>query len=242
MTEKTRCIVLKTVKYGDQSLIIDLLTRECGRVSVVWRAPKNKKGRVGRSHFQLLNILEIDLERRPSVQLPQLKEVRIASTYESIPFDAVKTSVAFFLAEFLTKVTTSSQKDEWLYDFVENSLLWYDATTDAIANFHLMFMLRISKFLGFYPNLDDNSDHCYFDLKAARFTATAPLHRDFLQPEETRNIMLLLRMTPSNMHLFRFSRNERNRITEIILHYYSLHLPDFRQMKSWQVLREIFGA
>lgn len=242
MTEKTRCIVLKTVKYGDQSLIIDLLTRECGRVSVMWRAPKKAKGRVGRSHFQLLNILEIELDRRPTNKLPLLRELHIATTYESIPFDPIKMSVAFFLAEFLCKVTTNGQQDEWLYDFVENILLWYDTTKDAAPNFHLMFMIHISKFLGFYPNLDEDCEHTFFDLKAGHFIDSAPLHRDFLLPDDAANMKNLLRMTPSNMHLFRFTRSERNRITEIILHYYSLHLADFKDIKSWAVLREVFNS
>ena len=101
MQEKTRCIVLRTVKYGDQSLIVDLLTREVGRLSVVWRMPKTGKGKIKRQIFQILNILDVDYERRSANNLPVVKEAHIVEPYSTIPFDSVKLSVSFFIAEFL---------------------------------------------------------------------------------------------------------------------------------------------
>ena len=87
MQEKTRCIVLRTVKYGDRSLIIDLLTREYGRVSVIWRVPKLGKGGVRRQYFQPLSILEVNYDRRSATSLPQLKEARIAEPYVTLHYD-----------------------------------------------------------------------------------------------------------------------------------------------------------
>lgn len=241
MQEKTRCVVLKTVKYGDQKLIIELLTREQGRVSVVWRAPKLGKGKIRRQYFQPLTLLEVDYDRRSATSLPLLKDARIVEPFVSIQFDNVKLCVSFFIAEFLLMATRSEQRNPLLYDFVEKSLVWYDAADEATANFHLMFMMRVSKFLGFYPNVEDYTDGDFFDLRAGLFTSHQPVHKDFLRPDEAHGIQTLMRMTTSNMHLFRFTRAQRNNIIEVLLRFYGLHIPDFREMKSWDVLREIFS-
>ena len=240
MLIKSRCIVLRTVKYGDRSLIIDLLTREYGRMSVVWRVPKQGRGGARRQYFQPLSILELVCDRRSATALPLIKEVRIAEPYVTMQTDSVKSCVAFFIAEFLSYATRAEQGNPYLYDFVERSLVWYDASLVAVANFHLMFMMRVSRFLGFYPNVEDYSEGVFFDLRAGRFASVSPLHGDFLRPDESRSICTLMRMTASNMHLFRLSRTQRNNIVEVLLRFYSLHIPDFRPLKSWDVLKEVF--
>ena len=240
MLEKTRCIVLRTVKYGDHSLIIDLLTREVGRLSVVWRMPKTGKGKTKRQIFQILNILDVYYESRSANSLPMVKEAHIVEPYSSIPFDSVKLSVSFFIAEFLCFSTRAEQTDYLLYDFIENSLKWYDTSVSAPANFHLMFMIKVSRFLGFYPNLEEFTEHSYFDLRAGQFTGEAPCHSDFLKPSETHDFINLMRMTPENMHLFRLSHSERNRIINVMMQFYGFHIPGFKELKSLEVLREIF--
>lgn len=241
MQEKTRCIILKTVKYGDQNIIIDMLTREYGRMSVVWRKPRSGKGKVRKQYFQPLSILEVVFDRRPSASLPLLLDAQIAEPYVSLPYDPIKLSIGFFIAEFLVMATRSEQSNTPLYQFVETSLAWLDANDKPAANFHLMFMMQISGFLGFYPDVESVTPTTFFDMRAGEFSESAPLHSDFLRPEEARYVALLMRMTPANMHLFRFSQANRNHIVELLLRYYSLHIPGFREMKSWEVLREIYS-
>ena len=101
-----------------------------------------------------------------------------------------------------------------------------------------MDLIRLSLFHGFYPNLEEEND--YFDLRGATFCATPPLHSDFLMPQEASRIRLLMRMDYPTMHLFRLSRTERNRILELLLLYYRLHLPSFPALRSLSVLQELY--
>ena len=103
-----------------------------------------------------------------------------------------------------------------------------------------MFMIKVSRFLGFYPNLEEFTEHSYFDLRAGQFTGEAPCHSDFLKPSETHDFINLMRMTPENMHLFRLSHSERNRIINVMMQFYGFHIPGFKELKSLEVLREIF--
>jgi len=239
MDKKTHCIVLKTVKFRDNKLIVDFLTREEGRVSAVWKITTSNKSKVRRQFFQPLSILEVDFSRSPHQTLATINDARIAEVYSTLPFDGIKMSLAFFIAEFLNYSTRDLITDALLYDFVEQSLLWLDTSERGIANFHLMFMMRMSRFLGFYPDMSGYSNGCYFDLREGIFCSHVPLHSDYLKSDEAEKMLLLMRMTPSNLHLFSMSRTERNRIIDIALHFYQIHIPSFGEIKSLGILREL---
>ena len=110
--------------------------------------------------------------------------------------------------------------------------------------------MHLSRFLGFYPNLEDGGkgkeegeerkEKSYFDLRSATFCNTPPLHRDFLMPQEASRIRLMMRMDYPTMHVYRLSRADRNRTLEIIELYYRLHLPQFPELRSLPILRELF--
>lgn len=236
MNNKTRCIVLRTVKVNDNKIIADLLCRECGRLSVALSVGHRSNSR---SLFQPLTILDIDYSFSPTRSLARLSDARIATTYTSLPFNGTKLSLAFFIAEFLSFSTRDLHTDHNLYDFVEQSLMWLDTTDSGMGNFHLMFMIRMARFLGFYPDTASFFPGSFFDLRDGSFCLHAPCHRDFLKQEDAERMMLLMRMTPGNMHLFRLSRSERNRITDFCLQFYRLHIPSFGEMKTLEVLRSV---
>ncbi len=147
-----------------------------------------------------------------------------------------------FVAEFLTKVLREETPDPLLYSYIEQSLLWLDTSTSQYSNFHLVFLMRMTHFIGIEPPSNAPSTPlCYFDLMDSEYTDNQPLHQHFLQPEETRRLRYILHMNYDNMHLYPLSHNQRRRILEIINTYYSLHLPSFGELKSLEVLRDIFA-
>ena len=117
MITKTRAIVLRVLKYGEQKMIIDLFTESDGRVSIVTHIPKTPKGKLKKQYFQPLNLLEVELDIRPKTQLQHLRDARIAEPYASIPFDPYKLSIALFLAEFLYYSTRGEQQNEALFAY-----------------------------------------------------------------------------------------------------------------------------
>lgn len=239
---KTRAIVLRTVKYGDNAIIADLLTEAQGRVSFLVRIPKTARGRVRRQHFLPLTLLSIDYDFRLCSSLQRLREVRIDQPYLHIPTNPSKQAILLFLAEFLTYATRDEQQNVPLFLFIRSSLLWLDETEARFANFHLVFMARMSRFLGFWPNLEDYHEGCYFDLRGATFTPLRPLHPDFLPPEDAAHVGLLMRISYPTMHVFLPTREERNRIAGIMLSYYRLHVPNMPDLRSLPVLRELFAG
>ena len=240
MLTKTQAIVLHSLKYGETRLIVDMFTRSQGRQSFIVSIPKSVKGKIKKQLFQPLTLLEIEYDLRPKLQLQKLSDVRLASPFSSIPFDPQKLSISLFIAEFLYYALRSEQRNEPLFDYIVNSIQWLDAQTNRFANFHLVFLMRLSRFLGFYPNLDHYQAGDYFDLRESVFLPVPPVHRDFLHPQEAEKIQLMMRMDFPTMHLFRMSHQERNRLLEVSLIYYRLHIPDFPELKSVSVLQELY--
>ena len=101
MILKSKAIVLRSLKFGDSSLIIDMFTELEGRISFITRIPKTAKGKIKKQYFQPLTLLDLEFDYRPRTSLQRIKEVRIFRPYGSIPFDPVKSAILLFLSEFL---------------------------------------------------------------------------------------------------------------------------------------------
>lgn len=240
MEIKTRAIVLRTTRLNDTKLIVDLLSREAGRISVLCRISATGRGKIKKQLFQPLTILDVDIDQKPNVTLLRFHDIRLAHPYISLTCIPLKVPVALFLAEFLNFATRDEQYNPLLYDYVEQSLLWLDTASDHYANFHLVFMMRLTRFIGFYPNLEGAMSNAWFDLRSGTFTPSQPLHPDCLQPEEASKISLMMRMNYDNMHVFHISQEERNRCADLILLYYRLHVPKFPELRSLEVVRDLF--
>lgn len=238
MTEKSEAIVLHSFRYGDRRMIVDMFTRRHGRVSFAVPLPATPKGRLKKQFFQPLTLLTIEADVRPRLQLQKLGAAAILVPLPSLQAHPAKLSMALFLAEFLYHALKGEQHNEPLFDYVADSLQWLDAAEGHVANFHLVFVMRIARFLGFYPNLDGYTEGCYFDLRNSSFCRQPPVHRDVLLPQEAEKVVLMMRMDYPTMHLYRLSRHDRGRLIEIALRYYRLHLPAFPELRSLSVLQE----
>ena len=241
MLVKTKAIVLHSFKYGESRMIVDMFTEEVGRLSFIISIPKTSKGRIKKQYFQPMTLLEVECDVRQNVQLQKLKDAHLLTAYTSIPFSPEKLALSLFIAEFLYHALRSEQQDKLLFAYVCDSMQWLDTVEVGFANFHLTFLMRMSRFLGFYPNLDDYVDGCVFDLRTATFSLQVPTHRDFLDSHDSQLIHTLMRMDFPTMHLFQLSHHDRNRITEVLLHYYRLHIPQVPELKSLGVLQELWA-
>lgn len=244
MDYKTSAIVLRSLKYGDKRLIVDMFTRQYGRLSYIVPLSTSARSTIKKQYFQPLTLLYIEGNYRQQSDLQRLSDASLLSPLTSLLTVPTKLALSLFVAEFLCHALRDEQQNEPLFDYIQGSIEWLDAASQSYANFHLVFLMRLSRFLGFYPNLSHFSpltSHLFFDLRNATFCTEPPLHRDFLMPEEASRIKILMRMDFYTMHLYRLSRAERNRILEILLLYYRLHLPAIPESRSLSVLHELFN-
>ena len=241
MIVKTRAIVLHSLRYGDDKLIVDLFTESDGRVSFAVKAAKTKAARSRRLMFQPLTLLEVTFDMRRQLQMQQFKDVQFEQPLTSIPFSPVKQSLSLFLGEMLWHSLRGEQQNMVLFGYIRNSILWLDSADRGIANFHIAFLLRMPLFMGFMPNTDDYVRGMAFDLQEGCYVDAVPIHRHVLLGAESEALRSLLRMTLHNMHHFAMSRQQRARCLQVIIEYYRLHLPDFPEPKSLAILHDLWS-
>ena len=241
MDKSTLGIVLRVIKYNDTSNIVDVYTNALGRCSVLVRVPKRARSRTKNVLFQPLAVLDLDLTQRSQGGLFFIKDVSVNYVFQSIPYNPIKSAIAFFLADFVYHAVKEETENPGLFTYLLSSIEWLDLSKDSFSNFHLVFLMRFSSFLGFYPNLDNYHLGCYFDLMSAQFVSIKPLtHAHYLNEMESSHIQTLMRMNYETMHLFRLSRSERSRILVILNEFYKLHIPNFPDLKSLEILQELF--
>lgn len=237
---KSRALVLRTVKYNDESFIAHLFTEQEGRVAMLVRINRSKRAAVRHTLFQPLAVLDVEWDHRPKATLQRPRLATTSLPLTSVPYDPHKSAMALFLAEFLYYALQGEADKEALFDYMVRSVEWLDTCPKGFANFHLVFLLRLTHFLGFMPQIVRAEAHHFFDLRNSCFVASQPLHPDFLPPREAAYLPKLLRMRYDNMHVFRFSGTERSQLLEHLNHYYRLHLPGFPELKSLAVLKMLF--
>ncbi len=240
MLLKSRAIVLHTIRYTDDTFISNVLTERCGVVGFIVRRSKSKKTAVKHTLFQPLTHLCLEWNQQ-SKALARPKSAQVDYVYSSLPYDSAKMGTALFLTEFLSYVLRTEPPSAELFEYIESSLRWYDEAREGYANFHLTFLMRLLRLLGFRPNLENYTEGDCFDLEAGSFCASQPLHGNFVPVEHARLMPQLMRMNYHNMHLFKFSGSERQQLLHVINKYYSLHVPNFPTLRSIDVLHEVYA-
>lgn len=235
-------IVLRTVHYNDNQLIVDIFTELMGNVAFLVRQPRGRKGGARAGSWQPLALVEITWEHRMKSTLQKPRELTLWQPWKSLPFQPVKAAVSLFLAEFLHGTLRHEQENEPLFSYLVNALSWFDESESHYANFHIVFLLGLTRFLGFLPNTEDWHEGDYFDLQSATFTRVQPMHPHILSPLEAALVPKFLRMDLRSMQAVGLNGSMRRRALEVVTEFYRLHVPEFPVPRSIEVLAEVFSS
>lgn len=241
MLEKTRGIILNQIKYTDSGIVARLYTRKFGRQSFLIKGMRNKKTGKHNILFQPMFILDLEMYYKASREMQALKEFSVSFTPYDIHSNIKKSCVAIFLGEVLTSVLKEESPHEELFDYIEDSIIYFERCKEGFANFHIAFLAGLSSYLGFEPGLRTNADDSFFDMMNGTFVPIPPVHGNYAN-EEVSNILadffVASNDTVSNITLTGSLRNE---VLETLVRYYSLHLPGLKKINSLEVLKEVFS-
>ncbi len=240
MFHKTQGIVLSTTKYNDKFSIAQVFTADFGRTAYLLPISKSKKRKINQALFFPLSVLDMEVEHFPLREIHRLKDVQRQFPLYSINVSVVKLSISFFLSEFLTKILQDTNENKVIFNFIKDSIIALEGKNNGFANFHLVFMFNLAQFLGIAPNLDGYDRSSFFDLLNGAYTFGKPLHNHYLNLEQSGFLELFKRINYSNMHLYKLSQSDRNIIINYMLDYYRMHVYDFPEIKSLEVLRELY--
>lgn len=156
MYEKTRGIVLHTLKYGDDSLMVDILTESRGTVAFVVKIPRTHRG-LKTQLLRPLTILQLEMDYRENRNVQRIRDMRVDDPFLSIPYEPLKEVVVLFLGEVLYYALRNEDRNPQLFAFLEHSLHWFDEAQSEYVNFHLALLIRLTRYLGFWPNAEDGA-------------------------------------------------------------------------------------
>ena len=241
MVEIINGVVLRTIKYSDNLMIADIYTLQHGRRSFLLPVTRSKRSRVRSVLFQPLSIITFSASTNAR-SLARISDAQPLLLYSTIPYDVVKSSIALYLAEVLTYALHEQQSDEALFTYIDRALTWFDAASDGYADFHLVFMAQLLRFLGISPNLEGLAPNSYLDMQAGCLVREHPLHPHFLMPDATHNLVRLFAADFLSVRSLSLNRELRREFLATLEEYYRLHIPDFPPLRSGDVLKELFAV
>ena len=247
MLERIEGVITDIIKHSDTHNVVTLYTRQRGRMAFLVPVGKSKSGKMRNASLQLMAVIAADVNIRANKEMHTLRGLTPLTLHHDIYFNPVKSSLLFFITEFCNRLLRQYPADEIMWKYLMHSLDWLDMAPAArIANFHLAFLIGMASVSGICPPADRWEENDRFDMLTGEMVADR--HTEFigrrilLSETESKAVPKILRMKYANMHLFRLSREERNRILERILEYYAVHLSLNKEFKSLDVLREMFSS
>lgn len=240
MLVKTRAILLKTIKYAENSVIARFYTEEYGLESFIINNIRSKKAPINAAHLQPLNLLEADIYQRSNANLQRIKELRCQPQLQSVYTDMVKTSAIVFMQEVLGKVIVEKEKNTELFDFLFSEIWGIETIAKLPALYPAYWLVKLSQYLGFAPAIhtwqegflflpvegvfsDDNTEPLYFDAEIAQI------------------IYLLSTANRENLGQIAVNGAQRRLLLEKLLLFYRVHIEEFNELKSHKILAEVLS-
>ena len=245
MIHKTKGVVLRTVKFGETSLVVTVYTELFGLQSYMVNGVRmaSKKGTAKGAYFQPGAVLDLVAYHNDFNNLQRIKEYRWAHLYQHLFSDVRKNSVAVFMIELVNKCVREPEENHELFYFIEDALLHLDEASPRVAaNFPLFFALHLAVFFGFRINDEYTEEQHYLDLQEGVYVAEQPRHPHYLEGPEAEAVSYILKAQhPADLEELPLNGEMRRRILNSLEIFYALHIPDFGTMKTLPVLRELSG-
>lgn len=234
----TKAIVISSIKYRESSLITTCYTQKFGIKKYLLKGVlKSKKGKLKAAYFHPLMQLSLIANHNTKGHLNFIKEVEIEQYYHHIYSNIKKQTIALFIAEILYYSIKEEEANKTLFKYLETSFLWLDTKEDT-SNFHLLFLLNLTKYLGFYPELQ-NKQYNYFNMLEGKFqNKITPCS---ISDEKLYQFKKLLGINFDALNTIKFNSQSRQEVLTVLIQYFELHLSGFKKPKSLNVLKSVFS-
>lgn len=243
MTHKTKGIVLRTIKYGETSVVVTMFTELFGVQTYMVNGVRTaKKSSAKANHFQPGAILDLVVYHSDQKPMQRIKEFKWDFLFQQVLSDVIKNSIALYIVELLQKCLKQPEQNTALFYFCEDVLIQLDKADKAVtANFALYFALQLPHFFGFQMHDNHGADQTVLDLEEGNFISLQPDHPHFIDGELAQTTSQLLRvMQPDELTQFKLHHDTRRKLLLHYQTYYALHIPDFGVMRTLEVLQEVF--
>lgn len=239
--EKTSGIILHTTKYSETSLIVKIITPDFGVQSYIVNGVRGKKSKFKAPVFQPLTLVDMVVSNTDKAKLQRISEINIHYPYNDIPYNIIKSSIALFLNEVLYKAIKEQHSDENLFEFLKNSLQLLDLNHHNCSNFHVFFMVQLSRYLGFFPEGQCTVTSPLFDLLEGRFVGSLPNHPNYMDPVQSKLFNQLINGEYGSIHQLEIDKHQRRQLLQSLIKFYQLHITSFGEIKSLEILEQVIA-
>lgn len=247
-TFKTKGIVLRSIRYGETSLVITVFTELFGIQTYLQNGARvSRKGSNKVAMFQPGALLDMEVYHNELKTMQRIKECNWAFLYQHILDDVIKNCIALYMMELLHKTLKQPESNPELFSFCEHALMQLDlADVNVAANFPLFFTVHLTQFLGLkltddVRNLSLSGD-IFLDMLEGNFISTQPTHPHYLLGEEALLTADLLKtMQPQELSQIKLNQQKRRNLLQRYQEFYALHIPDFGQLKTLKIMYELLG-
>lgn len=222
---KTRGIVINYLKYGETSIIAKILTEEFGMQSYIVNGVRSKKPRFSISFFQPLNLLEMVVYKKLNANLNRISQIECVSAASTIPINIYKSGIALFMSEILNKTLKQELEDRQLFDFIYRAVERLDKQKQDFENFHLIFLVHLSRYLGFTPVSGKEILMQVYQRLDPGFDEEIRLFDELISKGFDASLKADVR--------------QRRKMLEDLIRFYQIHIENFGKVRSMEVLREV---
>jgi DNA repair protein RecO (recombination protein O) len=241
MLHHTRGIVFHQVRYSETSLIVKIYTELFGLQSYMIRGIRSKKSQIRPAQLQHLSIVDMVVYHKEKKDIQHIKELKIALPFKSIPFDIRKSSVVIFLNEVLYNVIREQEANPALFNFLYNALQVLDLKEKGLSGFHLQFLVQLTRHLGFFPRNNYSDEAPAFDLQEGIFTKQSLHPLLYMDEPLSKYFSILATLSFDDTESFSIPADQRNKLLEYLLRYYSIHIPGVKPIKSHIILQTVLN-
>lgn len=237
---KLKGIYLHHVKYSESSVIAKIYTDQAGMQSFMIRGMSKSKKNKKSGLLQPLTLLELVAYLNPKKDLHHIKEINPAYHFKSLQqSDMLKSTLSIFINELVYKSIREQEQNLALFHFLDQSIRSLD-TTKEYMNFHLVFAIQLTKYLGIKPE-NKPEQATFFDLREGTFSIAPPLHPDYIEGSLTADFKNLLRAELSTASSLNLNTFRRRQLLDVVIAYYHFHLQGFGEIKSKQILETVLA-
>jgi DNA repair protein RecO (recombination protein O) len=240
MIIKTKGIVLRSMKYRDNSLIADIFTENHGLRSYIVNGVYSKNGVSKNAYFQALNILDLVAYEREELQLNRIKEMKMVLNINFHHFNIVKASLSIFMAEVLRNILKEKISSLSIFKRTEELIQELNQLAGNVSLFPHYLLLTMTHELGIQPQGRYSESRAFFDMREGVFTSLEPIHHDFTEPELSKLTSMILE-DESQYKSLQISKQLRQRWLEKLIRYFELHVSQFKELKSLEVLSQVLN-
>lgn len=236
MQISSKGIVLRNIKYSENSRIVSIYLKSEGMESFIIKASAKSKNRYKAFLFPL-SLLEVTYDKKQKKNLYFPKELKFSYHYQTVTVDPVKSSVFLFLNEVIYKAIKEEEANDLLFTFLEDALITFDSFEKTPPIFHIEFLIEFSKHLGFYPQ-NNYQKGSFFDLSEGRFVTVSQRSAHYMDEQTSEIFNSLLKKDKEGITI---NKEQRADLILGLIDYYKIHLEGFSDLKSLSILEEIMS-